>query len=251
MKKTIDVVNIQKTLSGRPILKGVTFDVEEGTTTSIVGVSGCGKTTLLRHIMGLLKPDSGTVYVEGEDIVNAKPARLAKIREKFGVVFQSAALLNSLTIEENVALPLREHTNLTPGEIRKIVDAKLEMVRLGGFNDYKPADVSGGMKKRAGIARAIVRNPKIILYDEPTTGLDPIISNTINNLIIDLREQLRITSVVITHDIAGAYIFSDEIVMLHSGEVIAEENPQQFQEEGNPVVRQFLEGTEEGPITSD
>ena len=248
----IKIRGLRKRLGGRDVLNGVDLDVRRGETLSIIGVSGCGKTTLLRHIIGLVRPDSGSILVEGKELTAAKDRRLEEIRRLFGMVFQSAALLNSMTVKENVALPLRElDKHLKEAEISKIVAEKLALVRMTGTEDLMPAELSGGMRKRVGLARAIVRNPRVILYDEPTTGLDPVICATIHRMITDMQKKLGVTSIVITHDMHGAMQTSDHIAMLHDGAIVAYGTPDEIGASVHPAVRQLLDGRIEGPLLDD
>lgn len=245
----IVIRGLRKRLGGREVLRGVDLDVYSGTTTTILGVSGCGKTTLLKHIIGLLKPDAGEVQVHGADIAALGRRELFAVRQRIGMVFQSAALLQSLSVLENVGLPLYENTRLRVPEIERVAREKLRLVRLAGYEYYYPASLSGGMKKRAGVARAIVTNPDIILYDEPTTGLDPVITSTVNELIVDMQRKLGVTSVVISHDVQSARRISDYIAILHEGRIFASGTPDAVMASEDAVVRQFLEGRTEGPIS--
>lgn len=249
MAAIIEIINVSKKLGGRPVLRGISLSVEAGQILAVVGPSGVGKSTLIKHMVGLMKPDSGDVLVEGRSVVKATRRELAEIRQAFGVVFQGAALLNSLSVAENVALPLVEHTKLPKERIGEIVDQKLGLVHLEGFEDYMPADLSGGMRKRVGLARALVREPRIVLYDEPTAGLDPIMSNTIIDLAGEMREKTGVTSVIITHDIHTVFRVADRAAMLFGGQVIAEGTPDELRGSQDPAVRQFLEGSTTGPLT--
>lgn len=260
-RPVIEIDGVKKAFDGNPVLRGVDLVVPEGKTVVVLGLSGCGKSTLLKHIIGLLKPDEGRILVEGTDIANAGPSEIEAIRWRFGMVFQGAALLQSLTVSENVSLPLverrrmlphREHRrlpeDLTDEAIARRVEEKLALVGLAGAGGKMPAELSGGMRKRAGLARAIVHEPEILLYDEPTTGLDPIICRHVDDLIIDMREKLGVSSVVISHDIEGAKRVGDVVALLHEGEIIEKGPPEEFFESSNPMVRQFIEGRSEGPI---
>lgn len=233
--------NVVKKFSGRAVLDGVSFEVADGEILAIVGPSGTGKSVTLKHMVRLLTPTSGHVWLDGEDISAAEGEALATIRERFGYLFQGGALLGWLTVAENVALPLRERTRLPDAEIDKRVASALAAVELTDAADRYPAEISGGMQKRAGLARAIVRRSKIILYDEPTSGLDPVTSITINRLIKRLNGQLGVTSVVVTHDLQGALLFADRILMLKGGHVAAVEKPDVFVRSTNPDVREFLD----------
>lgn len=245
------MLNVHKKLGGRKVLDGVTLSVEPGETLAVVGPSGVGKSTLIKHIVGLMTPDTGDVLVDGHSVVSATRRELSILRELFGVVFQGAALLNSLTVAENVALPLVEHTRLPRQKINEIVAEKLGLVRLAGFEDYIPAELSGGMRKRAGLARALVRNPRIVLYDEPTAGLDPIMSNSIIDLAGEMARKTGVTSVIITHDIHTVFRIADRAAMIFKGRIIAQGTPEELRSSADPAVRQFLEGRTSGPLTDD
>ncbi len=244
----IECRDVWKQFDDKRVLQGVNLSVEPGETVVIIGQSGTGKSVLLKHIVGLLSPDRGAVLVDGVNVGKLSRKKLFELRMRFGMVFQSAALFDSLTVAENVGLAIREHTEKTDEEIAQICDEKLRMVGLEGVGNKVPAELSGGMKKRVGFARAIAMNPQCVLYDEPTTGLDPIMSDVINNLIIKLANDLKITSVVVTHDLASAYKVGDRIAMLHDGSVIFQGTPDQVRETDHPLVRQFIEGRAEGPI---
>ncbi len=246
----IECINLWKSFYRNPVLRGVNLEIEEEKTIVVIGQSGCGKSVLLKHLVGLFMPDRGKVLVEGEDITRVSRKKLFKIRMRFGMVFQGAALFDSLTVGENVCLALKEHTDLSEEEIKEIAMNKLERVGLKEVIDKKPPELSGGMKKRVGIARAIAMDPKCVLYDEPTTGLDPIMADIINNLIIELKEELKITSVVVTHDIKSAYKIGDRIAMLHDGRIIFNGTREEIENTNDKVVRQFIEGSAEGPISS-
>ena len=215
----------------------------------IIGRSGCGKSVLLKHIVGILKPDRGEIFVNGENIVNLDRKRLSELRMKIGVLFQEGALFDSLTVGENVGFLLLEHSKKSRREIfEKYVREKLAMVGLRGVEDLRPAELSGGMKKRVGLARAICANPELILYDEPTTGVDPIMAAVINDLIRKLHNQLKVTSVAVTHDIKSAYKIADRIAMLYQGKIIEVGTPREIKNSSNPVIQQFIKGEKEGPI---
>ncbi len=247
-RPVIEIEGVKKAFDGDPVLRGVDLVVPKGKTVVVLGLSGCGKSTLLKHIIGLLKPDEGRILVEGADIAHASDLEIEEIRWRFGMVFQGAALLQSLTIAENVALPLVERRELPREEIDRRVNEKLALVGLSGAGGKMPAELSGGMRKRAGLARAIVHEPEILLYDEPTTGLDPIICRHVDDLIVEMREKLGVSSVVISHDIEGAGRVGDVVALLHEGTIIQKGPPEEFFASSNPFVRQFLEGSSDGPI---
>lgn len=232
----------------RVVLKNCNLDIAEGTITCIVGLSGAGKSTILRLLDGLLLPDAGHVYVRGQDICHMTEEQRNEVRQKISLSFQFAALLDSLTVGENVALPLREHTKLSEAQIRRTVMDSLETVGLVEAYDNLPAELSGGMLKRAGFARAIVTRPELILYDEPTTGLDPIVTNLITETILKLREKLGGTAVVISHDLPSIFAMADYVAMLFEGAIIAYDTAERIRNSRNPIVAQFLAGSEVGPI---
>lgn len=231
------------------MLRGLDLEIQTGETLVIIGRSGCGKSVLLKHLIGIMEPDEGTVVIDGVDIFSLSQDELDKFRLKLGMLFQGAALFDSLTVRENVGFSLYEHTQLPPDVIAEKVDEKLRLVGLAGIGDHQPASLSGGMKKRVGLARAICYDPKIILYDEPTTGLDPIMADGINELIREMHEKLRITSVAVTHDIKSAYKVATRIAMLYEGEIIGVGTPEEIRNTQDPVIRQFITGSATGPIT--
>lgn len=237
----IEIKDLYKSFNGQAVLKGVNLTIPEGRITVIIGPSGCGKTVLLRHIIGLVRPDRGSVVVDGVDITKLSRTELNEFRRRFGMLFQSAALFDSLTVFENVAFPLRENKMMTDEEkIGRIVKEKLMLVGLDGASDKMPAELSGGMRKRVGLARAIVLEPRIMLYDEPVTGLDPIMSVAIDNLILSMQQALKITSVVISHDIESAFRVADQIAMIHQGRIVECAEPAVFKGSRDPVVKEFL-----------
>ena len=244
----IELIDVWKSFGGEPVLKGVNISMKEGETLVVIGRSGCGKSVMIKHMVGLHKPDRGEIYIDGEDITNLTERELFEVRKKFGFLFQSSALLDSLTVGENVGLGLTERSTNSHEVIRSIVKEKLAMVGMAGTENYMPADLSGGMKKRVGLARAIAMEPEIVLYDEPTTGLDPIMADSINELIIALKNELNITSVVVTHEMTSARKVGDRIAMLYEGEIIFSGTVPELDATDNPVVRQFVEGHAEGPI---
>lgn len=245
----IKFIDVFKTLGSQQVLKGLTLDIREGETFAIIGRSGCGKSVTLKHMVGLLMPDSGRVVVDGEDITGFTEEQLGVVRKKFGFLFQSGALLNSLNVGENIGLPLREHKELPEPEIRKRISEVLGLLGLSHLEEVMPADLSGGMRKRVALGRAIVRQPKIILYDEPTTGLDPIMSNVINQLIIRMREKLNVTSIVVTHDMNSTFMVADRIGLLYQGKIIRQGTAEEFRNSADPAIKQFVKGDAEGPLT--
>lgn len=244
----IVVKNLRVVFGPKEILKDVSFTVSRGEILVIMGLSGTGKSTTLRSIAGLLKPTGGEVLVNGHSIPHLPGKELELLRKRIGFCFQHGALFDSMTVGDNVAFGLREHTKLPEEEIQRIVAEKLSIVDLEGMEHLYPSQLSGGMQKRASFARTIATDPDIVLYDEPTTGLDPIISRVINELILDLQKRLKATSVVITHDLKGAYLIANKIMMLHQGLPVFFGTPKEFQETDDPHVVQFREGEMEGPI---
>jgi len=230
------------------VLHNLSLDIVEGAITCIIGLSGAGKSTILRLLNGLRRPDHGRVIVQGTDISALPEHELIEVRRQIGFAFQFAALFDSLSIGDNVALPLREHTTLGEDEIRKRVDATLESVGLAGVYDRFPAELSGGMVKRAGFARAVVTGPKCVLYDEPTTGVDPIITHVLTELILQLSSRLGGTAVVVSHDLASIFRMADYVAMLFEGAVVAYGTVEEIKQSANPVLQQFLQGSEVGPI---
>lgn len=244
----IRINNLHKSFVGNKVLRGVNLEIKEGETITIIGGSGCGKSVLLKHIVGLLKPEVGEIEIDGQEITRLGMEELAEVQKKFGMLFQGAALFDSLTVGENISFGLRMLTDLDEKEIKRRVSEKLPLVGLEGIEQLMPAELSGGMKKRVALARAIAMNPKYILYDEPSTGIDPIMADVINNLILDLQKKLKITSIVVTHDMVSAYKVSDRIAMLYQGRIEEIGTPEEIKETKNSVVRQFITGSSEGPI---
>jgi len=240
----IHILHVKKSFQGKSVLKDVELAIHDGETLVIVGQSGCGKTVLLKSIIRLVQPDAGKIIVDGEEITQMDRSNLFRIRKKFGMLFQGAALFDSMTVEENMALALIEHTDFSPREIRNRVQDKLEVVGLRGIENKKPAELSGGMKKRVGLARALIMDPQFVLFDEPTTGLDPIMADNINNLILETHRKLNITSIVVTHDMVSAFKIGDRIAMLHEGEIVFQGSPSEFRKSEKRVVKQFVEGKE-------
>ncbi len=254
----IRLQDVVKSFDGRVVLSGVTFDVHRGETMVIMGGSGCGKSTLLRMIIGSIQPDSGVIQLCGREVTQLDDQQLNGLRQQFGILFQSGALFNSMTIAENVALPLEEHTQLDPATVDIMVKIKLELVGLREHAEKLPAQISGGMKKRAGLARALALDPQILFYDEPSAGLDPVTSAEIDQLICDLSTKLGVTSVVVTHEMDSAFTIADRMVMLDKGRVLAVKDRAWFERlrdskddlpEDQSLIRQFLRGDAQGPIT--
>jgi len=244
----IRVTDLHKSFGGQEVLKGVNLEFVSGKITTIVGTSGCGKTVLLKHLNALLLPDKGAVFVDSVDITRLGQKELYEIRGRFGVLFQGAALLDSMTIFDNVAFPLREKTKMSETEIQKRVDERLEQVGLEGMGYKFPAELSGGMKKRAGLARALVTNPEIVLFDEPTTGLDPILATSIHQLIARTQQAFGFTGVVVSHTIPQVFDISDYVAILANGVIEEAKTAKEFLASTNPIVQQFIRGDTEGPI---
>lgn len=238
----IEVRHLAKSFGRHPVLADVNFRIERGESVVIIGRSGGGKSVLLKHLIGLLKPDQGQVFIEGEDIVPMNERQLLRVRRKFGMLFQGAALFDSMTVAENVAFAFRRDRSLTDAEVSRRVAEVLEMVDLPGIENKKPSELSGGMKKRVGLARAIIYQPAVLLYDEPTTGLDPIVSDSIDQLIIRVRDRLKSTSVVVTHDMRSARRLGQRILMLHNQRIHVTGTPEEIFNSQDPIVRQFVDG---------
>ncbi len=244
----IKIIKLKKSFGEKKVLNGVDLEIEAGKITVIIGRSGEGKSVLLKHIIGLLRPDEGSIELDGQEITSMKEKDFNEVRKRFGMLFQGAALFDSLTVAGNVGFPLKEHTDLNDDDILKVVTEKLNRVGLVNVEEMMPSELSGGMKKRVGLARAIVMDPEIVLFDEPTTGLDPIMSDSIANLVLDTQRVLKTTYVLITHDISFTYKIADKIAMLHEGRIIEQGSVEEMKRSPNPVLRQFLEGRAEGPI---
>ena len=238
----IEARQLKKSFGPQRVLDGVDLRVEKGESVVIIGRSGGGKSILLKHLIGLLRPDEGDVIIDGETIAGMNERQLLKVRRKFGMLFQGAALFDSLTVAENVAFVFQREGKLTEPEIAKKVDQALDMVDLGGTQDKKPAELSGGMRKRVGLARAIVYEPEIVLFDEPTTGLDPIVADSIDQLIVRVREQLEVTTVAVTHDMRSARRLGQRIMMLHDRRIYATGTADEIFQSQDPIVRQFIDG---------
>lgn len=244
----IKLVDVTKSFDNQVVLNGLNLEIPQGKITAVIGPSGEGKSVLLKHMIGLMRPDSGTVLVEGENITVMGRTALNHVREKFGMLFQNAALFDSMTVFENVAFPLEEKTRLSPAEIRKKVHEALAHVGLRDVDKKYPDQLSGGMKKRVGLARAVLLNPKIILFDEPTTGLDPIICRATHQLIKDTHARYGFTAVVVSHEIPEIFDIAEYVAMLYQGEILEMGTPEDIQRSSHPVVRQFITGSLEGPI---
>ena len=245
----IEISGLVKNLSGNIVLRGVDLKIDKGSTCVIIGRSGCGKSVLLKHIVGILKPDKGKIIVDGKDLCRLNEKDLNALRMKIGLVFQGGALFDSMTVGENVGFGLIEHGHIPEAELSERVEESLSMVGLSGIANLMPLDLSGGMKKRVALARALCIKPEIILYDEPTTGVDPITADSINEMIKNLHDRLKVTSVVVTHDMRSAYMVGDKLAMLYHGKIIAQGSPEEIQKTQDPIVHQFVNGLAHGPIT--
>ncbi len=239
----IEVKNLTKNFGSKIVLNNISISIEKGKTTVVIGPSGCGKTVFIKHLIVLLRPSSGEVYFNKKRIDNIEEDELNKIRTHYGFLFQGGALFDSLSVSENIIFPIRQHFKITDWrQVEELVKSKLAMVGLDGFQNYYPADLSGGQRKRVALARAIALNPEIILYDEPTTGLDPIRSDIINELILKLQRELGVTTIVVTHNMASAYKVGDRIIMLHNGKIIADGDVDHIRNHPHPAVQQFIHG---------
>lgn len=239
----IAIENVTKKFGTNVVLDNISLSIEKGKTTVVIGPSGCGKTVLIKHLIVLLRPNSGRVYFKNRRIDNLSENRLNKVRTRYGFLFQGGALFDSLSVTENIIFPIRQHSEISDfRQIEDLVKAKLAMVGLDGFQNYYPANLSGGQRKRVALARAIALNPEVVLYDEPTTGLDPIRSDVINELVLKLQRELGVTSVVVTHDMTSAYKVADRIIMLHNGKIIADGDADHIRNHPHPVVQQFIHG---------
>jgi phospholipid/cholesterol/gamma-HCH transport system ATP-binding protein len=245
----IEIVDLHKSFGKKQVLTGVNLTVEKGESMVVIGGSGSGKSVLVKHIIGILAPDAGTIRIDGIDITTLHENALYEIRKKFGMLFQMAALFDSMTVWENVGFSLLRSKKMTPKEVRAIASEKLRLVGLVGVEEVMPSELSGGMRKRVGLARAIAHGPEILLYDEPTTGLDPIMADAINDLIIEMKQRLKVTSIAITHDMHSAYKIADRIAMLYEGKIVETGTPEEIKNTQNALVRQFVTGSAVGPIT--
>ncbi len=244
----IRVVNLCKSFGESQVLRGVDLEVRQGESMVVIGGSGSGKTVLIKCIIGLIQPDEGKIYVDGVEITSLNEKKMNEVRKKFGMLFQWGALFDSMTVWENVGFGLRHQRHLKEEEIRRIASEKLELVGLRNIEKLMPSELSGGMKKRVSLARAIAMEPEILLYDEPTTGIDPIMADAINDLIIQMKEKLDVTSMTITHDMKSAYKIGDRIAMLFQGKIIEVGSPEEIKNCSNPIIQQFVQGKSDGPI---
>jgi phospholipid/cholesterol/gamma-HCH transport system ATP-binding protein len=245
----ISVQGLIKRIGTQEILRGVDLEVARGETLAIIGRSGGGKSVLLKHLIGLMRPDAGEIWIEGENIIGMKERRLASIRQKVGILFQGSALFDSMTVAENIAFPLREAGERDPKVLRARVSEMLEVMELSGEEEKMPVNLSGGMKKRVGLARSIIRQPSCILYDEPTSGLDPVVSDSINRLIRRLQRRLGVTSIVVTHDMKNAFHVADQIAYLHEGRIHFHGTPDDLRQSGDKLLQDFLIGRSEEQLT--
>jgi phospholipid/cholesterol/gamma-HCH transport system ATP-binding protein len=242
----IKVSQLRKSFNAQPVLKGIDLEVPDGSITIIIGRSGGGKSVFLKHLLGLIRPDSGRIEVNGVDLGGLRGRKLDEVRKRYGVVFQGGALFDSMTCRENVAFPLREKFRLTAGNVAKRVDRALDQVGLTGIGEKYPEEVSGGMRKRVAIARALVTEPEIVFFDEPTTGLDPVLVNTIHHLILELHRRLHFTAVMVSHEIPEIFEIADRVAMLHDGRIVEVGPPAQLQASQNRIVQKFIRGEPEG-----
>ena len=245
----IEVHGVHKSFGNNHVLRGIDLNVKHGESMVVIGGSGSGKSVLIKCIIGILKPEQGKIYVAGQEIVSLKEKGLYETRKKFGMLFQAGALFDSMKVWENVGFALLQHTNLSKEEVKKTAIEKLNLLGLYHIEDLMPSELSGGMRKRVGLARAIAIEPEILLYDEPTTGLDPIRADSINELIVEMREKIKVTSITITHDMVSAYKIGDRIAMLYQGKITEAGTPDEIKNSTNAIVQQFIQGKAEGPIT--
>ncbi len=245
----IRIVNLHKSFGNQHVLRGVNLEIPDGSIYAVIGQSGTGKSVLLKHLIGLMRPDQGEIWIDGTEITSLTSRALNEVRRRFGMLFQSGALFDSMNVYDNVAFPLREKTRLSEAEIRRRVQERLEQVGLPGTEQKFPSELSGGMRKRVALARALVSEPEILLFDEPTTGLDPIRVNAIHQLIADLHHMLRFTAIVVSHEIPEIFSLATHVAMLHGGEIVAAGAPEEVQSSPNAIMRQFISGSTEGPMT--
>ena len=247
----IEVSDLVRKFGDRAVIDNVSLTVHRGETLVIMGGSGCGKSTLLRHIIGVMKPTSGSVKIFGEEITSMQERQMDDVRRRFGMLFQSGALLASLTVGENVALPLLQHTDLSPAEVEEVIQEKLQMVGLTGFEHLKPSEISGGMKKRVGLARALALDPELLFSDEPTSGLDPIMTAVVDQLTLKLTRGNNMTAVVVTHDMTSAFRIATRMIMLGHGQIVAQGTPDEIRNDPHPEVQQFINGEPDGAVPLD
>jgi len=244
----VEVTDLFRKFGARTVIDNLSFTIHRGETLVIMGGSGCGKSTLLRHIIGVMKPTAGSVKIFGQEITNMNDRQIADIRRRFGMLFQSGALLASLTVGENVALPLFQHTDMSAAEVQEIVTQKLQTVGLNGFENLKPAEISGGMRKRVGLARALALDPELLFSDEPTSGLDPIMTAVVDKLTLELTHGEGMTAVVVTHDMTSAFRIATRMIMLGRGKILAQGSPDEIRTHPDPEVQQFINGEPDGPM---
>jgi phospholipid/cholesterol/gamma-HCH transport system ATP-binding protein len=244
----VQIRSVKKSFNGNEVLKGIDLDIEKGSITFIIGPSGCGKSVLIKHIIGLLRPDEGSIFVQGRDIVHISDREMNDVRKSFGMLFQHSALFDSMTVLENVAFPLVEHTNTPFSQIKKTVKDRLEMLGLYNVENKFPAELSGGMRKRVGLARATILNPQIIIYDEPTTGLDPIMCENVDEMIVSAQKEFNITSIVISHDMASTFRIANKVAMLYDGLIVESGPPEKMKMSKNEIVRKFIYLSGTGPL---
>ena len=250
-KYLIEIHDVHKSFGDNHVLRGVNLNIRHGESMVVIGGSGTGKSVLIKCIIGILKPEQGKIFVAGKDIASLKEKELYELRKKFGMLFQAGALFDSLKVWENVGFGLLQHTDLSEKEVKEHAIGKLNLLGLYNIEDLMPSELSGGMRKRVSLARAIAIEPEILLYDEPTTGLDPIRADSINELIVEMREKIKVTSIAITHDMVSAYKIGDRIAMLYQGKIIEVGTPDEIKNSQNEIVQQFIQGKAEGPITQD
>lgn len=244
----IDISDLHKSFKGQSVLRGVTLHVPKGEILALVGMSGYGKSVLLKHVIGMMTPDRGQILIEGQDIFRLRGKALEQMRTRFGFLFQGGALFDSMTVFDNVAFPLREKTKKEESEIRKRVVFELERVGMSSAEKKYPAELSGGMRKRAALARSLIMNPEIMLFDEPTTGLDPVTANMIHRLILCCHQEFRFTGIIVSHEIPRIFEIVHRVALLHQGTIVEVGTPEEIQASTHPVVRQFISGATEGPI---